>query len=82
MSESDNKQQNSGVYREKAIDRISSPESLNDYIKVTSPSVWIVLAAVIALLVGILGWAVFGTVDARDAAGDTSKVHPITFVTN
>ncbi len=82
MSEGKNTQGNSAVYREKAMNRISSPESLNDYIRVTTPSVWIVLGVVIALLVGILGWTVFGTVEARDAAGNVNRVHPITYVTN
>ncbi len=82
MSEQEKKQENSGVYREKSMDRISSPESLNDYIRVTTPSVWIILVAVIALLIGFLGWSIFGTVEARDTAGNISKVHPITYVTN
>ncbi|MBO7676835.1 MAG: hypothetical protein J6S49_04920, partial [Erysipelotrichaceae bacterium] len=36
---------------------ISSPEQLDDYLKVSTPNLWIVLAAVIALLVGVLVWA-------------------------
>ncbi len=82
MSESEKKQENSGIYREKAIQRVSEPENLNDYIRVVSPSVWIVMAAMIALLLGILGWAIFGSVDAKDAAGQISQVHPISYVTN
>ena len=62
--------------------RVGSPEELNDYIRVSSPAVWIVLAVVIALLLGALVWAVFGTVDVIDAAGNVTSVHPITFVTN
>ena len=45
------------LYREKSLERISSPEQLNDYLHVTSPSVWIVLAAVIILLAGMLLWS-------------------------
>ena len=44
------------IYREKNLTRISSPEQLNDYLKITRPAVWAVLAAVILLLVGILIW--------------------------
>ena len=40
------------LFREKSLETIESPESLNDYLRVTSPGVWIILAAVIALLVG------------------------------
>ena len=45
-----------GIFREKSMDYISSPEQLNDYLKVTKPSVWVVLFAVILLLAGIFVW--------------------------
>ena len=45
------------IFREKSLDRISSPEQLDDYLKVSTPNLWIVLAAVVAMLVGILVWA-------------------------
>ncbi len=48
------------LFREKSLEAVESPESLNDYLKVTSPGVWLVLAAVIALLIGSLLWGVFG----------------------
>ncbi len=47
------------VYRKASVERISSPEQLNDYLRVTNPSVWIVLAAVVLLLIGTLVWACF-----------------------
>lgn len=40
------------IFREKSIARISSPEQLDDYIKVTRTSVWVLLAAMIVLLLG------------------------------
>lgn len=45
------------LYRSKSLERISSPEQLNDYLRVTSPSVWLVLTAVILLLAGLLIWS-------------------------
>ena len=36
------------IFREKSLKRITSPEELSDYLRVTSPSVWLVLAAVIS----------------------------------
>ena len=36
------------LFREKSLDAIESPESLNDYLHVTSVGVWLVMAAVIA----------------------------------
>lgn len=53
----------SQLFREKSLERVSSPEQLNDYIRVTNPSVWIALAAVVFLLIGICVWAVFGRLD-------------------
>ena len=49
------------IFRKESLDKVSSPEQLNNYIKVSSPSVWIVLIAAIVLLASVLVWAVFGT---------------------
>ncbi|MBQ3268331.1 MAG: hypothetical protein IJH09_00260 [Clostridia bacterium] len=70
------------VFRKKSLDRVSSPEQLNDYIRVTTPSVWLVLGAIVVLLAGMLAWSVLGTVEAVDADGTTRQVKPITYVTN
>lgn len=45
------------IFRKKSLDRISSPEQLDDYLKVSTPNLWLVLCAVIVLLLGILTWA-------------------------
>ena len=47
------------VYREKSLERMSSPEQLNDYLKVTKPMVWVVLIAAILLIVGFVIWGSF-----------------------
>ena len=44
----------SKLFRQKSVERVSSPEQLNDYMRVTSPAMWMVLGAVIALLAGLL----------------------------
>ena len=51
------------LFREKSLETIESPESLNDYLRVTSPGVWLVLAAVIALLRGGIVWSIFGRIN-------------------
>lgn len=71
-----------GLFREKSLERVSSPEQLDDYIRVTTPSVWIVLAATVIILAGMLAWSVFGTVNVTDDNGTSQEVHPITYVTN
>lgn len=44
--------------------RIASPEQLNDYLKVTSPKIWLLLLAVGLLLVGLILWSGFTTVES------------------
>ena len=51
------------VFRKKALDHISSPEQLTDYLRVTNPGIWVVLAAVILLLAGIFSWAAVGRLE-------------------
>lgn len=51
------------VFRKKSMDRVSSPEQLNDYIKVSNPAVWMVISAVVILLIGICVWGIFGKLD-------------------
>ena len=70
------------LFRQKNLERISSPEQLNDYIRVTTPSVWLVLAALVVLLVGLLAWGALGTVESTADDGTARPIHPITFVTN
>ena len=54
--------------RQKSIDRISSPEQLQDYMRVTNPGVWMVLAAVIILLAGIFVSTIFGRLESTYTA--------------
>ena len=44
---------------------MSSPEQLNDYIKVTNPGVWMALAAIVILLIGVCVWGVFGKLETK-----------------
>ncbi len=49
-----------GIFREKSIQRVSSPEALNDYLRATTPSFWIVVIALAVLLAGLLAWIFLG----------------------
>ena len=51
------------LFREKSLEAIESPESMNDYLQVTSPGIWIVLVAVIAILIGAVLWGIFGRIN-------------------
>lgn len=62
------KKQKTTLFREKAMERISSPEDLTSYLRVTSAGVWVILTAVILLLTGLFVWAAVGTLETtRDA---------------
>ena len=63
------------VFRKKTLDRISSPEDLTDYLKVTNPGVWVVLAAVIVLLCGIFVWSCVGTLETKEKASVIVEDH-------
>lgn len=62
---------NEQVFRKKSLERIESPENLNDYIKVTRPSVWLLLAAIIIFFLGGVIWATFGHIDTTVPADAT-----------
>ena len=51
------------IFRKKSLDRISSPEQLQDYMRVMNPGVWMVLVAVIVLLAGLLVCSVTGRIE-------------------
>lgn len=42
------------LFRKDAVDRVTSPDQLNDYIKVVPTGVWFALAAVILALVAMI----------------------------
>ncbi len=70
----------SELFRQKVSDKMSSPDELTDCLKVTSPSVWAVLAAVVVLLAGLIAWACVGMLPTKaDASvivqGGTASVH-------
>lgn len=72
----------SSIFRQKSIDKVSSPEKLDDYIRVTTPSVWITLAAIVVLLVGVIAWGAFGELTIHNDGGTTETVAPISFIIN
>ena len=53
------------LFRQKSLERLKTPDTMDDYIKVTKPALWLVLAAVIVLLVGVCVWGAFGVIETR-----------------
>lgn len=44
--------------------RIASPDQLNDYLRVTNPKIWMLLSAIALLIVGLLLWSSFTTIES------------------
>ena len=59
---------NSKVYRKKSLEKISSPEQLTDYLRVTNPGIWLILAAAVMLLAGLIVWSSVGRLETLTAA--------------
>ncbi len=53
---------NKNLFRKSSIDRVNSPEQLGEYIRVANPGVWLILAAIVVLLVGVVVWSILGTI--------------------
>jgi len=51
------------IFRKQAIERMSSPEQLDELMPVTSPHGWIALAGMTVALLMVIVWAVFGTIE-------------------
>lgn len=60
------------LFRKESMERVSSPEQLNDYLHVTSPAIWIVLAAVILLIGSLFVWSSVTAVESY--AGGMAEV--------
>ena len=64
------------IFRKSSLESISSPEQLNDYIKVTNPGVIAILAGLVAIILSVGAFAIFGTIS------DTVQVKGIVFPQN
>ncbi|MBQ7563624.1 MAG: hypothetical protein IJT16_06500 [Lachnospiraceae bacterium] len=56
--------ENETIFRDKSIERVSSPDQLNEYIKLSNPGVWFVLTAILLILVGAVIFGTFGHIDS------------------
>lgn len=63
----------SKLFREKSLERYSNPENLNDYLRVTSPGMWLLLGSVIVLLAGVCIWGFIGRIEVSKSAAVVTK---------
>ena len=54
----------SQLFRKTSVERISSAEQLQDYMRVTSPGIWMVLVAVAVLLAGLIASSALATLES------------------
>ena len=57
------------LFRGKGMDRISSPEQLNDRLRVANPGVWLLLTGIFLVLAGICVWGIFGRLNTVLSVG-------------
>ena len=50
------------------MDKVSSPEQLQDYVKVANPGLWMVISAIVILLAGVIVWGFIGKIDTTMAS--------------
>ena len=50
------------LFRKSALDRISSPEQLNEYMKVAGPGVWAILAGLALTFAAFIVWGFVGSI--------------------
>ncbi|MBQ3785784.1 MAG: hypothetical protein II799_00750 [Lachnospiraceae bacterium] len=70
------------LFKKKTIGKLSSPEQLNEYIRVTTPSVWLLLTVLLLLLTGLIAWSVTGRVEVVGSDGAVKQIRPIELVIN
>ncbi len=72
---------NRPVYRKAALDKLASPEELDQLMHITRPGSWLLLAAFGGVLLIILLWSIFGRITTTiDQPGMLTLRNPVVFV--
>jgi len=64
------------LFRKSSLERISSPDQLNEYLRVLNPGILIILAGFFAIILAVGIWAFTGIIP------DTAKINGIAFSNN
>lgn len=51
------------LFRKKSLESISSPEEMHDYMRVTTPRLWMLLTAIVVLVAGFIVYASMTTLE-------------------
>jgi hypothetical protein len=73
----------STLFRKSSIDKVSSPEQLNDYIRVSNPSVFLILGATLILLIAGVVWGFTGSLPSSiSVVGIVKEDNLVCYVSN
>ncbi len=61
-------EQKKSIFRQKSLERITSPEQFSNYLKVVTPEVWMVFAAIILIMIGLFIWSFTGNLENLEGA--------------
>ncbi len=84
---SDGNNVKSTIFRKVALDRLSSPEELDQLSRITSPRAWLGLAAIAGLLLAVLAWSILATIPTFvegegalvESADDSGRLQAVLF---
>ena len=69
------------LFRQDVMDRLNSPERLDELLRITSPRGWIALLSLALVILTALAWGIYGTISTKvDGSGifiDPEGVHPV-----
>ena len=54
----------SGLFRRKSLEKITSQEEMHDYLRITSPRLWMILGAILLLLAGFAAYGATATMES------------------
>lgn len=50
------------LFRKESLDRMQSPEKIDEYIRVSTPKAWILVAALVLIVAGVVVWGFVGSI--------------------
>lgn len=63
------------LFRQKAVDKMLSPDELDSLMRVVDPKGWLALVALFAMVVPAVVWGVFGTIPTQVSGNDGILLH-------
>ena len=67
--------ESSSIFREESLRELSSPERLDQLLRVVRPQSWLTLSVILGGLLAALAWGFFGRIPAT-ATGPAILIHP------